>query len=533
MLAVHVRSLNAFRRSPSWVKCGVVAGAVFAGGFGAWAIVTDMSLVDEVHDGAIQHVEQEELVELVSMGLHEEAFDEAFEEGNELFETLFNSLDGVGANVGNGERFTRVPRADLRGSRQWFRHFPARLSGPNAAKCTACHNTGGDDGSGGTEANIHRDPTRSGDIGKFIQRNTPHLFGAGGIQLLAEEMTAELHALVEEAKETLCETGGALRVDLVAKGVSFGSVLVRRTRRDPCRFLVDASRVEGIDEDLVVRPFQWKGSVAFLRDFNRDAAHNELGMQSTEIVGEDTDGDYDGIVNEMTVGDQTALAVYVAAQPRPVTKIELNDLGLLAPALTPEQIDAIGRGEATFQTIGCATCHVPSLVVANPIFSEPSQNPFYRDDAFPAGEDPLAEGVDPVNALTFDITEDQPDNDLALPGGGTAHIAPFEADGEGGAIVRLYGDLKRHDMGSGLAEVVNENGIGRSTFLTENLWGVGTTSPYLHDGRATTLAEAILEHGGEAAFARTAFRELAPDERADLIAFLENLVLFKVEDEEE
>jgi len=36
---------------------------------------------------------------------------------------------------------------------------------------------------------------------------------------------------------------------------------------------------------LIVRPFQWKGSVAFLRDFNRGAAHNELGMQAEEIVG--------------------------------------------------------------------------------------------------------------------------------------------------------------------------------------------------------------------------------------------------------
>ena len=60
--------------------------------------------------------------------------------------------------------------------------------------------------------------------------------------------------------------------------------------------------------ELIVRPFQWKGSVPFLRDFNRGASHNELGMQAVEIVGDDVDGDFDGVKNEMTVGDQTALA---------------------------------------------------------------------------------------------------------------------------------------------------------------------------------------------------------------------------------
>lgn len=47
-------------------------------------------------------------------------------------------------------------------------------------------------------------------------------------------------------------------------------------------------------------------------------------------------------------------------------------------------------------------------------------------------------------------------------------------------------------------------------FLTEAPWGVGSTAPYLHDGRATTLTEAILEHGGAAAASRSAFLRLAP-----------------------
>ena len=77
------------------------------------------------------------------------------------------------------------------------------------------------------------------------------------------------------------------------------------------------------------------------------------------------------------------------------------------------------------------------------------------------------------------------------------------------------------------------------TFLTENLWGVGSTAPYLHDGRATTLAEAIIEHAAsnndtasEARGARAAYLARSLSDRQAVIAFLENLVLFKLEEEE-
>ncbi|MEZ5591917.1 MAG: hypothetical protein R3F53_14875 [Gammaproteobacteria bacterium] len=62
-----------------------------------------------------------------------------------------------------------------------------------------------------------------------------------------------------------------------------------------------------------------EGSDAFIRKFNREASHNELGLQAVELVGYGVDGDGDGIVDEMTVGDQTTLMIYLAAQPRPVT----------------------------------------------------------------------------------------------------------------------------------------------------------------------------------------------------------------------
>jgi CxxC motif-containing protein (DUF1111 family) len=82
-------------------------------------------------------------------------------------------------------------------------------------------------------------------------------------------------------------------------------------------------------------------------------------------------------------------------------------------------------------------------------------------------------------------------------------------------------------MGVELAETINDEGIPATVFLTENLWGVGSTAPYLHDGRATTLTEAILAHGGEGAASRTAFVNLSPTDQAAIIVFLNNLVLFK------
>ncbi|APR81131.1 Hypothetical protein A7982_06478 [Minicystis rosea] len=59
--------------------------------------------------------------------------------------------------------------------------------------------------------------------------------------------------------------------------------------------------------------------------------------------------------------------------------------------------------------------------------------------------------------------------------------------------------------------------------------GVGSTAPYLHDGRATTLTEAILAHGGEGAASQAAFVALPPESQRALIAFLDNQVLFKQE----
>ncbi len=95
--------------------------------------------------------------------------------------------------------------------------------------------------------------------------------------------------------------------------------------------------------------------------------------------------------------------------------------------------------------------------------------------------------------------------------------------------IHPYTDLLLHDMGSELADHTNEFDATGSEWRTAPLWGIGLTRTvsnhafFLHDGRARTLAEAILWHGGEADTARQAFKNLSAADRAALISFLESL----------
>ncbi|NNG04104.1 MAG: hypothetical protein HKM95_08380 [Inquilinus sp.] len=532
---MHNKEENALARA--WVLPAMLtAAAALVGATSALAIVTSLGEVDELHDPVAEHVDQADLTTLVQAGHGEEAFETAFDAGDELFEVTFNALDGVGANVGDGQRFTRVPRADLDGPGEWRNHFPARSTGPNAQACNQCHLQPFDDGAGTAALAAHRDPLQSADLGSMIRRDVPHIFGAGALQRLAEEMTEELHGIRGALGAQVCETGRRQRVDLWAKGLSFGSLSARPRRRrgdrSGCRARFDTRNLTGVADDLVVRPYQWKGENAFLRDFNRGASHNELGMQPVEIVGDGVDGDFDGVVGEMTIGDQTALAIYLAAQPRPTTKLELDDLGLLDEPLTDEERGSIILGSQVFVAVGCADCHQSELTIDIPVFSEPSLNANYRDAVFPAGQDPVARGLDPVHPVAFDLTRDHPDNVIEDDFGNVVRLGSFEVDAAGRAVVGLYGDLRYHDMGRGLAESIDEIGTGESVWLTKELWGVGSTAPYLHDGRATTLTEAILEHGGESAASRGRFELLDLADRQALVAFLDNLVLFKIVEEE-
>ncbi|MGJ8677443.1 MAG: di-heme oxidoredictase family protein [Akkermansiaceae bacterium] len=501
----------------------------------------DRDLVQKLHPSELETVNQDDL----NTSFEEnplETFLFAFDVGDELFEADFTLVDGGGANVGNGELFTRIPRADLDGEGEWANHTPMRATGPNGTSCVSCHFQPVADGAGGISSNVHRDPFHTGKISMMIQRNTPHLHGMGGIQRLAEEMTEELQTQRDEAITQLTSNSSlkTVTVDLESKGVSYGQITLSKQgrsrgsksskRSNSSKISTDYSGLEGLDEDLVVKPFQWKGNFTTVRAFNLDAMHNEVGIQPHELLPDGVDGDGDGYHTEISVGDMTALTLYLAAQPRPTTNVELGENGF-ADEVSQTEIGNISAGEAVFSSIGCATCHMPEMTIEVPIFSEPSTHSAFRDAVFPGGQDPASLGLIPDAPMTFDLTADIPDNEVTNDQGEVInHIGVFEKNSDGNAIVRLYGDLKRHDMGPGLAEAIDETGVGASVFMTENLWGVGVTAPYLHDGRATTLTEAILWHGGEATASQEAFKNLSEDDQNNLIAFLENLVIFLPEE---
>jgi len=99
-------------------------------------------------------------------------------------------------------------------------------------------------------------------------------------------------------------------------------------------------------------------------------------------------------------------------------------------------------------------------------------------------------------------------------------------------IIRPYTDLLLHDMGEGLADKVVEGQARGNMWRTAPLWGIGYTDKvmgnggkagYLHDGRARTLTEAVMWHGGEASAARQRFEGLSKADREALLAFLKSL----------
>ena len=121
---------------------------------------------------------------------------------------------------------------------------------------------------------------------------------------------------------------------------------------------------------------------------------------------------------------------------------------------------------------------------------------------------------------------------FAAAGCPACHVPRAVAGAPGGASGTMpetefypYSDFLLHDMGKGLADA--GGGVLAREWRSAPLWGLGQNrdgdGTYLHDGRARSLIEAILWHGGEATPARKKVRALVKEDRAALIAFLESL----------
>jgi CxxC motif-containing protein (DUF1111 family) len=422
--------------------------------------------------------------------------DDLIAQGEKLFVADFNELDGASRPKTTG---TGVPRNE--------RVFPEnfnRISAPDSNSCAGCHNEPRPGGGGDNVANVFVLGQRfefvnfDGGIGDGNQvhtlqnvadeRNTLGMFGSGFIEMLSREMSTDLLAIRADAIAQAQIAGSDVTLSLDSKGVNFGAITAHADGS------VDTTAVSGVDADLVIKPFHQKGVVQSLRVFTNNAYNHHHGMQTEERFGTGQDPDGDGHQNELTVGDVTASTIFQATLPAP---------GQVFPGATGPEHDAVVEGEALFEAIGCATCHVPELTLNDPVFTEPS--PFN-----PAGN---LRPQDVTKVVSVDLT-------TAGPG---PHL-PKESDGT--VRIRAYTDLKRHNMGDALAEPLVQSGVAGNMFITRKLWGSGNEPPFMHNGRATTIDEAIRMHdsnNSEAQAIAQAYEALAATDQAKIQQLIRSL----------
>ncbi|QEH37489.1 Cytochrome c [Aquisphaera giovannonii] len=224
------------------------------------------------------------------------------------------------------------------------------------------------------------------------------------------------------------------------------------------------SRVEGGR----IGRFGWKAQAATLAEFVRSAASGELGL---EVPGrrQADDPRLPGGLSpglDMDEADCEALTRFVRDLPRPVA---------FAPAAAKEAID-VEEGSRAFRSIGCAVCHLPRL-----------------------GD---------VDGLYSDLLLHDMGPDLSDVGG----YAVFGA-GPLAAPAAAAPDPARADRPDTRAR----------EWRTPPLWGLRDSGPYLHDGRAATVSQAILLHGGQGLPSAERFARLSARRRRQVEAFLMTL----------
>jgi hypothetical protein len=415
--------------------------------------------------------------------------DALFVVGDELFGYLFRPENGWGSGAGTKER-------EAPGFTPHFRRVQLGQSGgPDAFGCFSCHSKGGQDGAGTQSQNafMRGDGDRTGSAD---QRNAPHLLGLGPIALLAREMSAELQAEAASASARARASGLQIEQPLTAKGVAFGKIVANPIGT------INYGGVQGVDLDLTVKPFGWKGHQPTLRDMAEESLHLHQGLLSSRIqfairdgtldpapYGQGTwdDVDQDGVSLEIDSGMLTTVVTYLAQLEAPTIR----------PPRDPALLDLWAAGRTYFDQVGCAGCHVPALEL---------------NDSKLDARAPLPPG-DGHPSFIVDVAKD----------GDGPKIEPKYAGTTTTYLVRLFSDLKRHDMGDALASPAPQGDIPARMFLTRPLWGLAETAPYLHDGRAPTIQDAIVLHGGEATAARDAYLGLDDHARASVRVFLASL----------
>lgn len=365
----------------------------------------------------------------------------------------------------------------------------------NAQSCRECHQSpesGG--GSQVTELRVgHRDRR-----GRFV---SPSVSIAGGTEIITDRTLINDRAICPNAafpdQEILervpsSETIRTLRISIGMLGDGFVEAVpdetlhriaawqCRETKGRICGKAISVPVLEAPGTYRVGR-FGWKDQQASLLSFAADAYLNEMGitnrLRPTEVTTIcDTVKDPEDKPGADGLSDIDRFARFIRA-----TKAPARDGRLAATAEAKE-------GSALFDAIGCATCHVRTLVTAPP-------------------------------GTSFH--------------GGTFIVPPAL----GNKVFHPYSDFLLHDVGTGdgiviavfehhgasYMEMQPEYDLTASRLRTAPLWGGRHRSRLMHDGQSLTLREAILRHGGEAADSRSRFARLGEQEKEQLVAFLRSL----------
>ncbi len=505
------------------VKCWIFAVAILSlvlAGAPAWAQLT----ADPADDGPALTVtdgltQDQVVLELDDASKESDAVFQSYLDylrtlGLLVFTTPFNEKDGLGDGPyikGEGSPLAPGSRPTLQGNGQFL-----RVNGLDSQSCNECHNLVshaerpphlGIGGVGGVVTNaiiapslidvadsldlrVHylagHDPDlplEEDGVADFNGRfsNAPFLFGGGGIELVAKEMTKDLEKILKQLKSG----PSGVSVSLDSKGIHFGSA----TKLLDGTIKLDLQGLGLIDlpgdkpltdeEQIVIRPFGRKGDRFTMRDFDLGAMEFHFGIQPVEDpnVGS-ADADHDGVYRELSVLEMTVLDIFSVTNAPPIENTSLDT-----------------HGKDLFKEIGCAECHQPTFATQSSL-------------------------------LTLSYPEVPEDPDAHVYARLNLRQVGFPPDPNGpGVLVPLYSDLKRHDMGPGLAEDLETDRakVPNREFITARLWGLADTGPYLHDGRATSIYQAIIRHGGEAEKAQENFKGLPLTDKISLINFLKSL----------
>jgi CxxC motif-containing protein (DUF1111 family) len=207
--------------------------------------------------------------------------------------------------------------------------------------------------------------------------------------------------------------------------------------------------------------FGWKAQQATLLAFAGDAYRNEMGITNDLFPKEFAFGMTDEQIRRCDLRPDPEDVRNPITQRRGIDNFEAF-MRFLAPVARGPVDEVVRDGERVFKAIGCAACHVPALMTG------PNANPTFHRKSVP-----------------------------------------------------LFSDLLLHDVGTG--DGIQQGAARPDEMRTPALWGLRHRRPFLHDGSAFTIEDAIQRHLREGDLARRGFIQLPPDERQHLLAFLRSL----------